>query len=121
MAKNFDPHNINASIAAQIAAELEALRCSEKEFTTENMRRVNALYVMVRVQYVFMKLRTEKQDDADAGVAVRRYASDFAARNAAGRRASSVGPAVPSAVDELNWLDDEFDDGGDGGDERRPA
>lgn len=120
MAKNLDPHNINSSIAAQIASDIEHIR-SGKTFTTDDMRRVNALYVMVRVQYIFMKLRGEKQDDTDAGTAVRKYATDFAARNAIGRRAASARPAAASALDELEWLDDDSADGGDGGDERHPA
>lgn len=92
--KSIDPLNINPRLArwaSEIIENRHVLTPSEQ---------VRALAAIARIQYLFMKLREETEDErsrSSSGTEVKRFAKAFAA-NAGRRRKSIARKSVPSSA-----------------------
>lgn len=101
-----DPLNITGRLYNQVAELLKQLEEGEHITLKE---RVAALVAISRIQIVFLNLRKEKDDGADAGSTVRKYATAFT-KDAVSRRKKTTRPAEPEPEpDDLGGL---LDDGG---------
>jgi hypothetical protein len=102
MAKLADPYNINARITKQVSELLSQLEEGEHVTLKE---RFQALGAIARIQYIFMGLRKEKEDDEpERGTAVRKYAGAFKANDASGRKKAAGRSAASDALDD-NWFE----------------
>lgn len=101
-----DPLDINARLYKQLARLLDDMEAADRDERMTMPQRIQALIAVGRVQTIFANLRkAQANDPADAGSAVRKYASAFSRPDAVGGRGASARPAF-----------EPFDDG-DGGDD----
>jgi hypothetical protein len=99
-----DPLNVNGRLYEACSKVLDEIK-SDRDLTVRD--RIAAITAVGRVQVMFMGLRKESGNDADAGSAVRKYAKAF---DATGKRKEGTRPS-PAADDdaEYSFADDESD------------
>jgi hypothetical protein len=94
---SIDPLDVNSRLYRQISSLLDELERNE-DLTVRD--KIAALVAIGRIQTIFMGLRKENRSSANAGSAVRKYASAFT--DAASKRAKR-GRSAPAVEPEPDW------------------